>query len=423
MFRNHLLALFAESNLNDQELWQMINQCLVDLEQKHPGSAEFLMPLITELMLASKFEMEQDGQRTVLMMASVVLYSPFKTKAPPTDITEEQAQKVIHLLKKHYLNEKARVVIYPRFLTATEAATYAPDEALAILKSMSASRRLVFQNPYGQLPVTVDPDPILQMEAFRQFGLYVRHLLFTVTVPVTERVVTRPYTFVNPLSLRQGNSADMVGQNIFEVLFDIPNTNATWHDAMSEVFANDIEGFNAIFAEPASLTVADRDSEFLALMPRLKMLVENACDQLHVEPSELCASIAHYREPEDSNDDPTELSAEAEARICLALKSSPDKPFTGDLITMFEGYFPAPLMLATISGQMMRQQVIPRLHMMPQDFAYVEDDSDLRLARRRDPSEPAPIFDQPVFLDFNGTQTTLFPVEDLAHETKHLLYS
>ena len=423
MLKNHLLSLFEEASLSDPELWNMINQCLEEVDQRHPGSAEYLLPLITELMLSSKFEMDTENSRSVLMLSSVVLYSPFKSQVPAKELTDVQVQTFIRLLKKHYLNPNARVVVYPKFLTATEAATYAPDASLDLLKSMVASKDVIFEDPYKQLPHQMDPDPILQMEAFRQFGLYVRHILFTVSVPKTETLMAHPYSFVNPLSFIQTkNELGLPDPQVIEHLFDMPCTNPLWQEDMSALFAKQTDEFTAIFTEPANAMVADRDSEFAALCPRIRMLVQNACQLLHVAPSELCASISHYREPEEKKSDSMEV-AEAEARVCLALKSMPEKPFTGDLITMFDGYFPPQLILPLITTEFMRQQVSPRLHMVPQDFAYAEDDRDLRLVKDESLPEGAPAFDQPLFLDFNGNSTTLFPLSEVAQETKHILYS
>ena len=317
------LRRLIEGNLSDA-FFDVAEDFFDKLRRTNPPLVDDARDLFYSTVSEVKCEKRTPEETTTLMAIGVFISAIFKTTPPDTAITEKTAQEIAALLKRHYINPKAKITIFHEMLRGNQgpAGTGAAD-ARELLEKMRACPGVLYAGEHLDVPDGPD-DPIVAQENERSFSLFLRHIVVAVTVPAGELTVVHPYHWSE---LRSGTQAGA------EATFD-PNAvvQNPWAGDAAEALHGNVRGYNVIVAEPLPYYQGLQFLEEIMAPFRMLPMVMNAVHTANCLPGELAVSIALFC----SRPDASTVYA-SEIRVALARSSDKAHPFSGDCVTLHEG--------------------------------------------------------------------------------------
>ena len=313
------LRKLLDHELND-DFYAMADDVFEKLRETHPPLADEARGFFYGMLSEVKYEYRTPTHTTTMLTVGVFLDTVFKSAAPESVLSEETAQNMVALLKKHYINPKAKITIFHEMLRSNQGPANNTELAAQLLRRMAKHESVLYSAEHLDIPESMD-DPIMALEDERAYGLYLRHLVIAVTVPNDELAIVHPYhcceVSPDPKTREEGT-------------FD-PNriTQNAWALEAEEALCANIQGFHTIVTEPFPII---RGLDFLeqVMAPfRISPLVMNAMHTANCQADELCASIAFFC----SRPDAAKMYA-SEIRIAIGLRSERDTPFSGDCIAV-----------------------------------------------------------------------------------------
>ena len=313
------LRKLLDHELND-DFYAMADDVFEKLRETHPPLADEARGFFYGMLSEVKYEYRTPTHTTTMLTVGVFLDTVFKSAAPESVLSEATAQNMVALLKKHYINPKAKITIFHEMLRSNQGPANNTELAAQLLRRMAKHESVLYSAEHLDVPESMD-DPIMALEDERAYGLYLRHLVIAVTVPNDELAIVHPYHWceVSP-------DPKMREEGTFD-----PNriTQNAWALEAEEALCANIQGFHTIVTEPFPII---RGLDFLeqVMAPfRISPLVMNAMHTANCQADELCASIAFFC----SRPDAAKMYA-SEIRIAIGLRSERDTPFSGDCIAV-----------------------------------------------------------------------------------------
>lgn len=312
------LRTILEKPLSD-DFYIMANEVFDKIEAQHPSVANEARGNFYGMLSEVKYEYRTPTESTSMLMVGLMMSTFFKTACPNVTLSQETADKVVEILKKHYINPKAKITIFHEMLRSNQGPANDTETAGRLTRAMAECKGTLYTKEHLDVPESED-DPIAALENERIYGLYLRHLVITVTVPAGELAVVHPYrwwdTTRHPEFCVSGHfDPNQILKNPFA--FD-----------MQEALKSNIASCQTIFTEPMPL-VKGLDFFEQQLSPfRIYPLLTNAVQTADCEPDQFCASIAIFC----SRPDAAKIYA-SEIRIALSMETSRDQPFSGDCIS------------------------------------------------------------------------------------------
>lgn len=313
------LRKLLDHELND-DFYAMADDVFEKLRETHPPLADEARGFFYGMLSEVKYEYRTPTHTTTMLTVGVFLDTVFKSAAPESVLSEATAQNMVALLKKHYINPKAKITIFHEMLRSNQGPANNTELAAQLLRRMAKHESVLYSAEHLDIPESMD-DPIMALEDERAYGLYLRHLVIAVTVPNDELAIVHPYHWCEVSS-----DPKMREEGTF-----YPNriTQNAWALEAEEALCANIQGFHTIVTEPFPII---RGLDFLeqVMAPfRISPLVMNAMHTANCQADELCASIAFFC----SRPDAAKMYA-SEIRIAIGLRSERDTPFSGDCIAV-----------------------------------------------------------------------------------------
>lgn len=313
------LRKLLNHELND-DFYAMADDVFEKLRETHPPLADEARGFFYGMLSEVKYEYRTPTHTTTMLTVGVFLDTVFKSAAPESVLSEATAQNMVALLKKHYINPKAKITIFHEMLRSNQGPANNTELAAQLLRRMAKHESVLYSAEHLDIPESMD-DPIMALEDERAYGLYLRHLVIAVTVPNDELAIVHPYHWCEVSS-----DPKMREEGTFD-----PNriTQNAWALEAEEALCANIQGFHTIVTEPFPII---RGLDFLeqVMAPfRISPLVMNAMHTANCQADELCASIAFFC----SRPDAAKMYA-SEIRIAIGLRSERDTPFSGDCIAV-----------------------------------------------------------------------------------------
>ena len=313
------LRKLLDHELND-DFYAMADDVFEKLRETHPPLADEARGFFYGMLSEVKYEYRTPTHTTTMLTVGVFLDTVFKSAAPESVLSEATAQNMVALLKKHYINPKAKITIFHEMLRSNQGPANNTELAAQLLRRMAKQESVLYSAEHLDIPESMD-DPIMALEDERAYGLYLRHLVIAVTVPNDELAIVHPYHWCEVSS-----DPKMREEGTFD-----PNriTQNAWALEAEEALCANIQGFHTIVTEPFPII---RGLDFLeqVMAPfRISPLVMNAMHTANCQADELCASIAFFC----SRPDAAKMYA-SEIRIAIGLRSERDTPFSGDCIAV-----------------------------------------------------------------------------------------
>lgn len=313
------LRKLLDHELND-DFYAMADDVFEKLRETHPPLADEARGFFYGMLSEVKYEYRTPTHTTTMLTVGVFLDTVFKSAAPESVLSEATAQNMVALLKKHYINPKAKITIFHEMLRSNQGPANNTELAAQLLRRMAKHESVLYSAEHLDVPESMD-DPIMALEDERAYGLYLRHLVIAVTVPNDELAIVHPYHWCEVSS-----DPKMREEGTFD-----PNriTQNAWALEAEEALCANIQGFHTIVTEPFPII---RGLDFLeqVMAPfRISPLVMNAMHTANCQADELCASIAFFC----SRPDAAKMYA-SEIRIAIGLRSERDTPFSGDCIAV-----------------------------------------------------------------------------------------
>lgn len=313
------LRKLLDHELND-DFYAMADDVFEKLRETHPPLADEARGFFYGMLSEVKYEYRTPTHTTTMLTVGVFLDTVFKSSAPESVLSEATAQNMVALLKKHYINPKAKITIFHEMLRSNQGPANNTELAAQLLRRMAKHESVLYSAEHLDVPESMD-DPIMALEDERAYGLYLRHLVIAVTVPNDELAIVHPYHWCEVSS-----DPKMREEGTFD-----PNriTQNAWALEAEEALCANIQGFHTIVTEPFPII---RGLDFLeqVMAPfRISPLVMNAMHTANCQADELCASIAFFC----SRPDAAKMYA-SEIRIAIGLRSERDTPFSGDCIAV-----------------------------------------------------------------------------------------
>ena len=313
------LRKLLDHELND-DFYAMADDVFEKLRETHPPLADEARGFFYGMLSEVKYEYRTPTHTTTMLTVGVFLDTVFKSAAPESVLSEATAQNMVALLKKHYINPKAKITIFHEMLRSNQGPANNTELAAQLLRRMAKHESVLYSAEHLDIPESMD-DPIMALEDERAYGLYLRHLVIAVTVPNDELAIVHPYHWCEVSS-----DPKMREEGTFD-----PNriTQNAWALEAEEALCANIQGFHTIVTEPFPII---RGLDFLeqVMAPfRISPLVMNAMHTANCQADELCASIAFFC----SRPDAAKMYA-SEIRIAIGLRSERDTPFSGDCIAV-----------------------------------------------------------------------------------------
>lgn len=318
------LRRLLDSTLPD-DFYAMADDVFEKIRLQHPAVAEEARGVFFGMLSEVKYEYRTETEHTSMLMVGLMMSTVFQSKPPVSVISQETADAVAALLKKHYINPKARITVFHEMLRSNQGPANNTETGGCLTREMARCGGTLYTGRHLDVPECAD-DPIISLESERGYGLYLRHLVITVTVPAGELAVVHPYrwwdTSLNP---------NLSGSGLFDPNQILQNPFAL---EMTDVLAPNLATYHTIVTEPFPII---RGLDFLeqVMSPfRVSPLVMNAIHTTGSTAAELCASIAFFC----SRPDAAKIYAN-EIRIAIALKTDRNAPFSGDCISMQDNGF------------------------------------------------------------------------------------
>ena len=313
------LRKLLDHELND-DFYAMADDVFEKLRETHPPLADEARGFFYGMLSEVKYEYRTPTHTTTMLTVGVFLDTVFKSSAPESVLSEATAQNMVALLKKHYINPKAKITIFHEMLRSNQGPANNTELAAQLLRRMAKHESVLYSAEHLDIPESMD-DPIMALEDERAYGLYLRHLVIAVTIPNDELAIVHPYHWCEVSS-----DPKMREEGTFD-----PNriTQNAWALEAEEALCANIQGFHTIVTEPFPII---RGLDFLeqVMAPfRISPLVMNAMHTANCQADELCASIAFFC----SRPDAAKMYA-SEIRIAIGLRSERDTPFSGDCIAV-----------------------------------------------------------------------------------------
>lgn len=313
------LRKLLDHELND-DFYAMADDVFEKLRETHPPLADEARGFFYGMLSEVKYEYRTPTHTTTMLTVGVFLDTVFKSSAPESVLSEATAQNMVALLKKHYINPKAKITIFHEMLRSNQGPANNTELAAQLLRRMAKHESVLYSAEHLDVPESMD-DPIMALEDERAYGLYLRHLVIAVTIPNDELAIVHPYHWCEVSS-----DPKMREEGTFD-----PNriTQNAWALEAEEALCANIQGFHTIVTEPFPII---RGLDFLeqVMAPfRISPLVMNAMHTANCQADELCASIAFFC----SRPDAAKMYA-SEIRIAIGLRSERDTPFSGDCIAV-----------------------------------------------------------------------------------------
>lgn len=325
ILESRLKALVADDKTND--FYDMAEDCFNRLKQSHPMLVDEARGYFFGLLSEAKYEIRTETETVTLMTVGLFLSSIVKITPPDIHLSTETAEKLVAVLKKHYINPKARIVVHHELLRSNQGPVNNTEAGRPLLRRMMASRETLYQGE--RLAIAEQPvDPILAQEEDRQYGLFLLHTLIAVSVPKGELTLVHPYHWTQAPMDGSTTLADFDGNPYFD-----PNrlSKSPWCREAAEVFHDNIRNYNVIVTEPFPLV---RGLDFLeqVMAPfRMLPLIMNAVHTVDCAPDNIVASIALFC----SRPDAQKVYAQ-EIRVAIARSDDKSHPFSGDSITLHD---------------------------------------------------------------------------------------
>lgn len=185
------LRTILEKPLSD-DFYIMANEVFDKIEAQHPSVANEARGNFYGMLSEVKYEYRTPTESTSMLMVGLMMSTFFKTACPNVTLSQETADKVVEILKKHYINPKAKITIFHEMLRSNQGPANDTETAGRLTRAMAECKGTLYTKEHLDVPEGED-DPIAALENERIYGLYLRHLVITVTVPAGELAVVHPY--------------------------------------------------------------------------------------------------------------------------------------------------------------------------------------------------------------------------------------
>lgn len=185
------LRTILEKPLSD-DFYIMANEVFDKIEAQHPSVANEARGNFYGMLSEVKYEYKTPTESTSMLMVGLMMSTFFKTACPNVTLSQETADKVVEILKKHYINPKAKITIFHEMLRSNQGPANDTETAGRLTRAMAECKGTLYTKEHLDVPEGED-DPIAALENERIYGLYLRHLVITVTVPAGELAVVHPY--------------------------------------------------------------------------------------------------------------------------------------------------------------------------------------------------------------------------------------
>lgn len=316
------LRKLVEAELSD-DFYQMADDVFEKLRQTHPSLVDEARGFFYGTLSEVKYEVRTPTHTTTMMTIGLFMSTIFRSLNPRTEVSLKTAEALAALLKKHYVNPKAKITIFHQMLRSNQGPANNTELGAQLVRRMAKHPGVLYEADNLDIPESID-DPIMALEQERPYGLYLRHLIVAITVPNDELTIVHPYHWcevsANPQLREEGTfDPNRILQN-------------PWAIEATDALAEHTEGYHTIVTEPFPII---RGLDFLeqVLSPfRISPLVMNAVHTTNCKPSDLCASIAYFC----SRPDAAKIYA-SEIRIAIGLRTDRNAPFSGDCIALQDG--------------------------------------------------------------------------------------
>ena len=313
------LRKLLDNTLPD-DFYSMADDVFEKIRVQHPAVADEARGVVYGMLSEVKYEYRTETESTTMMMVGLLMSTVFKSKPPVSVISRETADAIAAVLKKHYINPKARITVFHEMLRSNQGPANNTEIGGQLTREMARCSDVLYTGRHLDVPECAD-DPIVALEDEHGYGLYMRHLVITVTVPAGELAVVHPYRWwdasLNP---------ELCGPGLFDPNQILQNPFAL---EIAEALAPNVSAYHTIVTEPFPII---RGLDFLeqVLSPfRISPLVMNAVHTANCAPGDLCASIACFC----SRPDAAKIYAN-EIRIAISMRTDRAAPFSGDCISM-----------------------------------------------------------------------------------------
>ena len=185
------LRKLLDHELND-DFYAMADDVFEKLRETHPPLADEARGFFYGMLSEVKYEYRTPTHTTTMLTVGVFLDTVFKSSAPESVLSEATAQNMVALLKKHYINPKAKITIFHEMLRSNQGPANNTELAAQLLRRMAKHESVLYSAEHLDIPESMD-DPIMALEDERAYGLYLRHLVIAVTVPNDELAIVHPY--------------------------------------------------------------------------------------------------------------------------------------------------------------------------------------------------------------------------------------
>lgn len=340
-----------------EEFHIMLDAELTDLAKTKPVDAEQIREKVYSMLSDIKFECRTADSTTILMSVGLFASSLFNEGIPANrTLTAKDAERLVKLLKKHYINPKAKIRVFHRLFAVNDGPSLYLDQARELCRRMRDWPSDFYD---GEDLPSLDPqsDPVRMLEQDRLYGLILRHAVISVEVPKGELIMSAPYAAAlgDPQAVQLTPSPALI-------------TARAWSEAAAPCFSANFPNMNLLVLEPMPLVRGVDYLELVCAPFRIFPFIVNAYTTMNCRPEDLVVSMALF----ESRDDAHEHYAE-ELRICAATRQDPEHPFSGEIVTISGPVHPGAI-AADMTG-LMKTLGITRIveHEQPRYFE-VEDE-------------------------------------------------
>ena len=347
--------LLAELDTSDEALGALPQECIAEVSRGDEALSEYLTDEYFATLFHSKYERISNGTVTALMSVGTVFTSLFNGTA--SELSGKACLAIARALKKHYLNPHAEVHVLGWLFPSLDLFMQRPQHVADLVDTLAKSpSQLNSSEKLFNLAWSLrDDQGSLEKEEYRSFGFYPRRILFSVSVPLGEMIVTRPYH--HPSGGAETKTA--AGS---------PKRAATWEDALTEALSEVRNDCVVHVTEPAPVIPGSRLFEQATLPFRVQSMLAHATTITGTAPEDLVVSIARFSAPP-----PLDEEYFDEVRISIALKASPKQPFSSDRISLL---FPEDYEVLTqnLAG-LFEEERLARVAVQPGTFPFEHDEA------------------------------------------------
>ena len=138
------LRTILEKPLSD-DFYIMANEVFDKIEAQHPSVANEARGNFYGMLSEVKYEYRTPTESTSMLMVGLMMSTFFKTACPNVTLSQETADKVVEILKKHYINPKAKITIFHEMLRSNQGPANDTETAG---RQPSATKQLNYHLPH-----------------------------------------------------------------------------------------------------------------------------------------------------------------------------------------------------------------------------------------------------------------------------------